>query len=421
MIYDFTAERAAYNVLKSVFVDKAYSSIELDRALAGAADKYRGRITAIVYGVLEKSVVCDYIIETLANKRPKSNIEILLKMAISDLLFNQDPAYAVIDKYVQFAKERFSGAQGFVNAVLKKVSTVKLPEGNDAKSISVRFSCPVWVVKRLICDYGIQKTVSILSCNLQKGTHIRLNNRKTDKAKLAKKLNNSDKNNDIIPSKLGYYVTRNILTSLKFDEFTPQSLSSMKAVNIYAEGLMPGAEVLDVCAAPGGKSIYLEELVPSKIYACDVHPHRVELIKSYMLRMGSGITAMLNDGLVLKQEWKNKFDLVICDVPCSGSGLVKSSPDILLFKSDKDVEMLTKLQERILSVSAEYVKVGGMLAYSTCSMFVSENESIADKLGANRNFEILPPEENKAAKYTSFFPDTDGCDGFFIAKWKRVR
>ena len=416
MTYDFTAERIVYNTLKSVFINKAYSSIELDRALAAAADNYRGRITALVYGVLEKSVTLDYYISKLTAKKPKNNIEILLKLAVHDLLFGTDAEYAVIDKYVQFAKDRFSGIHGFVNAVLRKVKTIFAPDGN----LSVKYSCPEWVVARLLRDYG-ERATALLSAQAEKMTHIRFNSRVTDKAKFETGLKGIADN--ITATDLGYYVNRTVLKKLAPGSFTPQSLSSARAVKIYADGMSTGMKILDLCAAPGGKSIYLEELIGGEITACDIHPHRTELIRSYALRMGSKVKTAVNDATKLNPAWKGAFDLVICDVPCSGSGLLKSSPDILLFKSDGDVARLAKLQYEILSSAAAYVKSGGVLAYSTCSLFNDENEGVADKFTAeHKDFAVLPHTlgigENVRG-YTKLYPDVDKCDGFFIAKWKK--
>lgn len=404
MKYDLTAERAAYNVLKSVFIDKAYSSIELDRALTGVPDDYRARTTALVYGVLEKSVTLDYYISQLAAKKPKNNIEVLLKLAIYDLVYGSSQDYAVIDKFVEFAKDRFSGAQNFVNAVLRKTKTIKLPGGNDPRALSVRYACPEWVIRRLLSDYG-DRAYAIIAAVPEKLTHIRYNSRVASKEVFEKRLEETEK--PLEKSDYGYYVKRDTLKSLPENMFTAQSLASMRAVNKYLEGLTEHLKVLDLCAAPGGKSIYIEELADAQVTACDVHKHRVELIKSYAMRMGSKVAAVTCDATEYNEAWADAFDLVICDVPCSGSGLLKSSPDILLFKSDKDIAELTKLQLSILLMAQKYVKKGGTLVYSTCSLFKAENEGVADRLTGG--FETRD--------YTHYYPDTEGCDGFFIARW----
>ena len=425
MTHDFTAQRSAYNVLKKVFCDKAYSSIELDRALDTAPEQYRGRITAIVYGVLEKSVRLDHIIAARAKNKVKTNVEVLLKMGLYELLFGNDPDYAVVDRYVSFARDRLPGTQGFVNAILRHAGEVAIPTGEKPRSLSVRFSQPLWLIESLISAYGQDKTLSILSSDKIKATHIRRNAAKITEEKFKLLLDKIDLEDTIRRTNMGYYVTHSTLNSLDPHIFTPQSLASMYAVNIYAEdfaGCSPS--VLDLCAAPGGKSVYLKELLPkASITACDVHEHRVRLIRSYASRMGADIKTEINDATVLRDDFVGKFDAVICDVPCTGSGLLVSSPDILLFKIAENVISLSCLQARILATAARYVKPGGELLYSTCSILPAENDRVVDRfLETAREFEpvstALPYGRTWAGK-TTLFPDTDGCDGFFIAKMRR--
>ncbi len=426
MKYDFAAERSAYNVLKKIFADGAYSSIELDRALANAKREAHGKITALVYGVLEKSVRLDYIISRLAD-HVKTSVAVLLKMGAYELLYGNEPDYAVVERYVSFAKDRMHGIHGFVNAVLRKVRGVEVPDGgNSAESLSLRFSQPKWVISHFIEDFGIDKTVSIFKSEPCRLTHVRNNSRKLDKEAFARKLDKINIGSEILRSNYGYYATHSMLSGLKSDEFTAQSLASCHAVNIYAKGLFGEIDVLDMCAAPGGKSVYLQELLPlAHITACDVHPHRVGLIRSYAARMNANLVIVENDATKFRKEWESKYGLVICDVPCSGSGLAVVSPDVVLFKSEEDVSALTELQYKILSTAARYVKVGGEIAYSTCSMYVCENEDIVNRFSAeHENFEIVNcdyPFGNNAGDMIRLFPDTDGCDGFFIAKLRRLK
>lgn len=424
---DLIAERAAYNVLKKVFCDRAYSSIELDRALDNAPPQYRSRITALVYGVLEKSVLLDHVLASLAKNKVKNNIEILLKMGLFELRFGADPDHAVVNRYVDLAKNRFPGTQGFVNAVLRHAQEIELPSGNAAPSLSVRCSQPLWLVESLLVAYGHEKTQAVLAAELPKATHIRHNASRVTVNDFVSQIAKVDENEALMPTKLGYYVSHSVLRALDPTLFTPQSLASMYAVRIYAEDFVgKSPAVLDLCAAPGGKSVYFKELVPAAdITACDVHEHRVSLIRAYAARMGAEMRAEVNDATQARNAWIDKFDAVICDVPCTGSGLLISSPDILLFKTAADVKALADLQYRILSVAARYVKVGGELLYSTCSILPDENEQVVDRfLADSDNFSTvdtaLPYGRTENGK-TKLFPDTDGCDGFFIAKMRRLK
>lgn len=428
MKYDFAVERAAYNVLKSVFNNRAYSSIELDRILDSSPETARGKITALVYGVLEKSIQLDYVIDVLVNKKVKSNIEVLLKMGLYELRYGSEPEYAVVSRYVSFARDRFNGIQSFINAVLRKSKEVVIDESrDDAYSLSVRFSQPLWLVESLIDELGKDRTVSILACDNIKATHIRRNANRIEADEFDRLIEKMSENHRVSRTKYGYYVTRSIMRKLKPDIFTAQSLASMYTVNIYAEGhIGTSPKILDLCAAPGGKSIYMKELIPNAdITACDLHFHRVQLIKSYAARLGTNLEIEVNDASELKEEWIDKFDIVICDVPCSGSGLLVSSPDILLFKSESDVSSLGMLQSTIISTAAHYVKVGGELEYSTCSIFTHENERVVRSfLAENDNFEIVPSALGIGTAVDGMirlYPDADGCDGFFIAKLRRVK
>lgn len=427
MKFDFTSERAAYNVLKKIYCEGAYSSIELDRALDNSPEDARPRITSLVYGTLECSVRSDFVLSVLVKNKMKKSVEILLKMGLYELSCENAPDYAVVDRYVSFAKDRMSGTQGFVNAVLRRSKDVEIPSDDEAQSVSVRYSQPLWLINALISAYGREKMMSILSAKKLKLTHIRRNSSKISESDFSKIIDKISENEDIIPTKYGYYVTHSTLRSLKSDIFTPQSLSSAYAVNIYAEDFIgASSKVLDLCAAPGGKSIYFKELVPkAEVTACDVHEHRVELIRSYAKRMGVKIQTETNDATVFSEKWLNAFDAVICDVPCSGSGLLISSPDILLFKNADDLESLASLQLSILRTASRYVKEGGELLYSTCSLLPKENREVVNNfIESSGNFEISNIKQSVGTSekgMTTLFPDADGCDGFFIAKLRRTR
>jgi 16S rRNA (cytosine967-C5)-methyltransferase len=202
------------------------------------------------------------------------------------------------------------------------------------------------------------------------------------------------------------------------------SLSSAIAVNYYRAGIENSGKILDVCAAPGGKSVYLSELGDYDITACDVHPHRVKLIDSYARTMGAKIKTVTNDATVHNTEWQDKFDAVICDVPCSGIGVRSSKPDVFLNRKQEDIAAIVETQRKILDVSSYYVRSGGTLFYSTCTILKRENdEVVGDFLSTHPQFELLPL---KAGNYKSgkdgflrLLPDGKGLEGFFVAAFKR--
>lgn len=193
-----------------------------------------------------------------------------------------------------------------------------------------------------------------------------------------------------------------------------------------------GAHVLDICSAPGGKAVYMSEICPhGKITACDLYPHRVALIQKYKNRMHTpNVKAIQADACVLKDEWKDSFDFVLCDAPCSCLGTFKKHPDVFLNKDEKCVEELADTQRKIIENAAKYLKVGGRMVYSTCTLFKEENEDVVnDFLAKNDGFtleKIDGLDRIDGGKYKNndgriqILPHEE-YDGFFIAKLKRVK
>ena len=209
----------------------------------------------------------------------------------------------------------------------------------------------------------------------------------------------------------GFYVEEHSQINYLFDEgkITYQSPSSMLIAEVCAENAQ---NILDVCSAPGGKSVYMYELTKGKITSCDLHFHRVGLIIAYAKRMGAKLNAMQMDASEFKKDFEKKFDSVLCDVPCSGIGVRYSKPDTLLNRQESDIPELCALQEKILANSSKYVKNGGKLVYSTCTIFREENQRVVERfLSENRDF-VLDKE-------IAIIPGINGNDGFYLARLVR--
>ena len=384
---DFSSKNIAYDCLKSVF-NGAYSSIELDHYLSAAPSKNRAYVTAIVYSVLGSDIRLSYILDSLCEKKPKQSIIILLKMALAEIEGSSRPREKIINEYVAFAKERFRGTEKFVNGVLARAPSVELPIGTGIKALSIKYSCPEWVVEKLFLDYG-ELVREIIATEYINKTHIRNNSNYLTRQEFDELVSKADI--DAERTELGWFVTRKALSALDEKTFTAQSHSSIVASEIFYDNLSAESKVLDLCAAPGGKAIYIAEKTGANVTACDIHEHRVNLIKSYAARMGVRLKALQNDATVINKEWASAFDAVICDAPCSGSGLLKSSPDILLFKGAQVLDELSGIQLKILLSAANYVKKGGYLYYATCSIFKAENEDVISKfLALAPNFSLSP-------------------------------
>lgn len=408
-----SAEKIVYTLLREVFVSGAYSNIMLDKALKELPVSERPAVTRLFYGTLERSITFDYIIAQLVQKPPKKAIAILIKMGLYLLRYTETPPYAAIDKIVELAKEEGkAGAAGFVNAVLRRSSEVEVPRDD----LSAYYSFPRWATKLLTDRYGAEFTEKILSAEQPEGKHIRVNKLKIGVEEFESKLKNFTR------SPLGYYIRPVSVEDIPSECYTVQSLSSMIAVNCYLSGEKFGS-ILDLCAAPGGKAVYLKELLPeAKIVCNDVYPHRVELIRKYAKRMGVSLEYECSDAAQTKAEWLDKFDLVVCDAPCSGLG-VRAKPDVFITRKPEDVAELAALQSRILDSAARYVRKGGVLCYSTCTLLKEENEDVAEAF-LQRHGDFSFAEINYGKTHTdgefNIYPQEFSSDGFFVARFRRA-
>lgn len=411
-------------LLNKVYSDGAYSAIELNKALSELKDERdRAYVTRLFYGALSKHTQLDYVLSRLTSKRPKQIVRIVLEVGIYMLRFMDMPDYAVISTQVSLIKKLGKRElAGFVNAVLRSSSNVVLPikDKDKTKELSVNYSCPEWIIRRLTRERGVEFVEAYLSAELTSKTHVRLNKRRIDDEAFVKKIPGA------VKSPCGYYVSGSELKRLQSDEYTVQSLSSALAAEYYASGVKQGDEILDLCAAPGGKAVYLSYLTGGMVTACDIHPHRVELIRSYAKRMGEPVEAVVNDATIMREDFIDRFGCVVCDVPCSGLGVIYSKPDVLLFRKEEDIRSLVELQKSIISTAARYVKLGGSLNYSTCTILREENEGVVNAfLEENDGFELIG-DETKNVKadgdgFVRLYPQSHACDGFFVAKLRRIK
>ena len=420
---------SAYKILSKVYQDGTYSN------MAFLGERVSDMSTRLVYGTLEENVKIDYILSQLIEKKPQKSVLTLLKIGTYALLNLSDvPKFAIVSECVEVAKSNGKGgASGFINAVLKKVADGKysLPKESDENYLSVTYSKPQWFCDKLEKQYGKEVARIILSANSTTLEHIRINSRmatESDVEFLLKKNKTDFKKSDVG----GYIVKAHDTVRHMFDKglVTFQSPSSILAVK--ALGVTDGAQILDICSAPGGKAVYMSELCPhGKVVACDLYPHRVALIQKYKNRMHTpNVKAVQADACVLNEEWKDAFDFVLCDAPCSCLGTFKKHPDVFLNKDERCISELATTQRQILENAAKYLKVGGAMVYSTCTLFEEENENVVhDFLEKNVDFvleHISGLEKIDGGKYLDnkgmiqILPH-DEYDGFFIAKIRRVK
>ena len=398
---------ALYNALRAVFIDEAFCAQALTKALKGLTNlRQHPFVTSAFYGVLDNNVRLEKIIKSLCDRAPDKNTSVVLKIGMFYCNYADMPSYAAVNRSVELAK-KVGAFSGFVNAVLKKSIGFEPKFDSALEKFSYDCNTPEWLCKQLISDYGEDRAKSILTAKLPLKTHIR-----PVKGKITKEqFMSAAKGGEF--TDYGCYVDRNMLDRFDSATVVVQSVSSIRAVNAYTANLS-GGRAIDLCAAPGGKSVYLSELGDYKITACDIYPHKLDLMRGYAKKHGAKIEVALNDATKRNDKFVDVFDLVIADCPCSGTGTLNTKPDILIKRKPSDIAELTKLQFDILNVAAEYCKIGGVLCYSTCSILNSENEQTVQKfLSAHDNYTLLDT--------TKLLPDTDKCDGFFIARLKREK
>ncbi len=411
------ARKVAVLALGKVFVDGAYSNIAVNSFLKEAdltpADK--AFATALIYGVLDRKITLDYVISSFV-KTPLKKLSPFtlnnLRVALYQIMFmDKIPESAAVNEAVKLVKKsKESRNSGFVNAVLRNVlrSDSLLPTGDSISELSVIYSCPESIIESFIKDYGKETAVILLNEALKPAPMtVRVNTVKTNINAFIAEIGDATEAKPfgaVIINK-GIDVANNSL--YKKGHFYVQDTASQTAVSVLAPS--PNDKVLDMCAAPGGKSFAMALLMENKgeIISCDIYGHKCELIKKSANRLGLDIIKpTVQDATVYNADF-GEFDCVLCDVPCSGLGIIRRKPDIK-YKAFSEFDGLIPIQTAILNNAKNYVKKGGRLLYSTCTLRKAENEDIIS------NF-LVENESFKLEYSHTFMPHIDGTDGFFCA------
>ncbi|MCH5147999.1 MAG: hypothetical protein J1G05_01380 [Clostridiales bacterium] len=397
-----------YLVLNKVYIGGKYLKQAISDTPIEPLNK--ARTVKICYGVLEKEGFLEHILGANVKKQPKKQVKIILKIALYLLEIMDKHDYMVVDFAVSLAKKVCGDSVGgFVNAFLRSYTLPPMPE-NTSNRLSVEYGYPLWLVNKLRRSYksDAEKIMSAPS----KGICVRFE-KNSEKYCYLPHICTPFENTYIFEK-----FTRD--ENFFFGDYTFQSVGSI-AICSAIEGC---DSLLDSCAAPGGKSVLLSKKCNS-VTACELHPHRVELINSYIQRMGAkNITAVQADSSIFNPDFESKFDAVLCDVPCSGTGVINENPDIKLFRKESDIEELTKIQLAILTNCSRYVKSGGRLYYSTCSVLPEENDSVVYSfLEKSGDFVLeIPssPLEHITTKFgLQFLPHVSLGAGFFLTSFKK--
>lgn len=439
-----SARHTALTALLRVTGKGGFSNLVLDSLIRqNGLDRQDSAFAGVLfYGALERLLTLDYVIAQHTS-RPASSlsreVQGILRLGVYQLLYLDGvPDSAAVNESVNLAKafRQGAGAAGFVNAVLRSVirdgSRVRLPEreNDPLYYLQVKYSAPQWLVKLLADSYGEAACEGFLARSIGRPpVTARVNTLRTDAAGLSEAL-----------AREGV----RCLDTPVADAVRLENTGSIEALAAYRAGLFhvqdtacqlccealdpqPGETVLDLCSAPGGKAFTLAERMEGRgrVVACDLHEKRVNLIRQAAERLGlPNIEAFANDASKWNPDMPSA-DRILCDVPCSGLGIIRRKPEIK-YKEAADFAPLPAVQYRILETAARYLKPGGLLVYSTCTVAPAENGQVADRfLQEHADFEAQPLAGLLAASGRSgritLLGDIADSDGFFIAAFKRAR
>ena len=433
-----SARQVAFEALLKVHRDGAYSNLVVDSLLKENKDldeRDKSFVCNLVYGTLDRLIIIDYNLGLYLNqpvRKLKPELHTILRMGTYQLLFmDKVPSRAAVNESVNLAKfNKSSFAASLVNAVLRRVSDngIRLPEGNetDPEFLSVKYSCPEWIIKLWIDAYGIDNAVSLAEKALEAAPIVvRVNTTKITSEELIWKLAEEGvvaEKSDVVPNALIISNTGSVeeLDSYKSGLFHAQDIASQLCC--MALDVQEGETVFDLCAAPGGKTFTIAENMNNTgvVRSFDVYQSRVELIKNGAKRLGlDNVYSYLSDASIFNENY-GFADKVLCDVPCSGLGIIRRKPEIR-FKNKSDIDSLPEIQYWILCNATKYLKDGGRLVYSTCTLNPKENSDICDRfLSEHPDFEAVRvhpdlPRYSEEDKYLTLMPHIHNTDGFFVA------
>lgn len=427
-----------------------------DAALRSALNRNRlsnldaALCSRLVYGVFQNQILLDFILANYCTQRLEHLqpplLDILRMGAYQILFLNKIPDSAAVHTAVELAKKyRRASASGLINAVLRKISRNQeagtLPALPDQKRdimkyLSIRYSHPRWLVKKLVGILGPGETEEFLSANNGiPDLTVRVNTMKITPDDLIMKLQSENitaKKHDWVPNTLDLINAGNpaVLQSFRDGLFIIQDPAA--ALVAYLCEAKPGNRVLDVCAAPGGKSFAMafDMKNQGEIISCDIHENKLRHIRDGTARLGieKNITTYAVDARVFRSDWKEAFDIVLVDAPCSGMGIIRKKPDSRYKKPDR-LFTLPVIQHAILENTARYVRPGGRLVYSTCTILPEENEQVISLfLSEQPEFYLETgelPSSNHQEKPDVFdgqitlWPQRHQTDGFYICRMRR--
>lgn len=398
--------------------------------------------TQLCFGVLQNQMLLDFYLAKFSNiplKRMEGKVVQTLRLGAYQMLFlTRIPHSAAVNSAVALVKAHCKNprAAGMVNGILRSMerslqNMPVIPQGDPVAYLSTLYSHPEWLVKEFILSLGEEETAQLLATdNSQPPTAVMVNTTRTTVEALKAMLEA-----DHVEAEPHPWLENCLLLSRTGDlerlEAFQQGLFYVQdpasRLSVLAAGAKPGIRVLDCCAAPGGKSFAAAIAMENQgeIVSCDLHPHKKKLIQAGADRLGlTIITPKTADGKVFRPEWERAFDLVLVDAPCSGLGVIRKKPDIR-YKDPAPLADLPAVQLDILRNAARYVRPGGTLMYSTCTLLYRENGEVVETFLAENKaykaetFTLPGPVGPVQSGSVTLWPHRHGTDGFFISKMRR--
>ena len=395
----------------------------------------------IVYGVMQNRLLLDFYLGAYCSQKvdhlQPPLLEILRIGAYQILFLDKIPHSAAVNQAVEQAKDNGRAkAAGLVNAVLRQLSRNKvhlprIPDQDALHSLSIRYSHPKWLVKRLLAILGREEAEAFLAANNDTPPlTVQVNPLKTDAESLIKELEGwgvTATPHPWVPGCLELTGAGDLTTLAPFREGKLLVQDPAARLVSLIAGVQPGQKVLDLCAAPGGKSFSAAFAMEDKgeIVSCDLHENKLKRIQEGAARLDlTSITTSAGDGRVFRPEWAERFDTVLVDAPCSGLGIIRKKPDVRYKKAD-DLFTLPVIQTALLDNAAQYVAPGGVLVYSTCTILPEENEQVTDAFLTEhsdfcRDGFTLPAPVGETEGQLTLWPQRHGTDGFYICRMKRT-
>lgn len=404
---------ASFDILYDILKNGAYSNIAVDKGLAEVDSKDRGFTSRLVYGVVERKLTLDYFIDKFLTSKAKPKVKILLYIGAYQILFmDKVPDAVAVYETVEIADLiGLSYYKKLINAVLHKIIECK-SELDETDDLSIKYSCPPHLINMWKKMYDEEKTLATLQAINNRPPVFAIPNRKfVDEGELQYELLDNGVDCEVYGDvvKINSSFDLSNIKAFKDGLFYIEDYSSFSCAK--ALDCTNGEIVLDICAAPGGKTFTMAQS-GANVYAFDLYEHRVALIKKSAERLELyNIKSSVNDALVYNENIPFA-DKILCDVPCSGFGIIRRKPEIR-YKNLDDIKELPQIQYDILNNSSKYLKNNGKIIYSTCTLNKKENEKVVEKfLNNNINFKLI--------NETTVFPSENSGDGFFYAIMEKI-